>query len=153
KVIEARLKLDKELDTMLVKSPVDSLKPAFAFFANFMNSYHAFYLMDLYNSLDRHTKNSMEGKKLKEKATLAIGQPLPGFTLPDPDGKMIALKGIIQKNKITIVHLWGSNSWDRNRYQNELKVFYNKYHDKGLGVIGVAADSVRDNWTFALRQN
>jgi len=152
RIIEAKFKLDRELDSLLVISPGEGYKPAFPSFINFQDNYHAFFLKDLYNSLDAHAQKSYDGKILKSNARLAIGQPLPDFILPDPDGKKIALKDIIAKSKVTLVHLWASNSFDRDKYQQELFQSYKKYHNKGLNIIGVSADSVADDWKFIVHQ-
>jgi hypothetical protein len=75
-----------------------------------------------------------------------VGQPFPLFILPTPDGAQLSCKEIFPKGKLTIIHFWTSNSIDKEKYQNELKFFYKKYHDKGLNVIGVYAGKYMDAW-------
>jgi peroxiredoxin len=108
--------------------------------------YHPAFIFDLCKQLDEHTLQSAYGKIFQRNARLSVGQPFPNFGLPTPESKLISLKEFVAKNKITIVHFWASNSVDRQKYQRELKILYKKYHNKGLDIIGVSADSVAANW-------
>lgn len=137
-------------------------KPAVPLIMNDIDFYlndHPALVMDVYNSLDEKAKSSEIGKELKKRALLAIGQPLPSFTLPTPEGKLVSLKEIVAKGKFTIVHFWGSAiandyaDW-LNQGQQELRMAYKKYHDRGLNIIGVSADSVDYVWKgFVQKQN
>jgi peroxiredoxin len=155
-LLEAKTMLDKELGGALVTAPV-YCKPAIPWFIhNFITNpvldYHGFFLKDLYESLDEPDRNSYYGKILKSNMGLAVGQVLPGFTLPTLDGKMIALSDMVAKSKVTLVWLWASNSYIRNEYEQELLPLYKKYHDKGLNIIGVSADKSADDLAFFLHQ-
>ena len=71
-----------------------------------------------------------------------IGQIAPTFSGPSPSGEMIALNDI--KGKVTLIDFWAS--WCkpcRRENPNVVKV-YNKYHDKGLEIIGVSLDGSRN---------
>ncbi len=64
---------------------------------------------------------------MKERIALCVGQPFPYFILPSVDGKELQLKNIVEKSKMTIIHFWASNSFERDIYQKELKALYKKY--------------------------
>jgi peroxiredoxin len=91
-------------------------------------------------------KESFYGIQFKDYAKLCVGQPFPGFTLPTADGKTLALSEIIGKSKITLVHFWGSDSYIKKQMQDELRVLYNKYHGKGLNIVGFYTDKYGDQW-------
>ncbi len=77
-------------------------------------------------------KNSYYGKFFKREDHTLVQAPLSQcLVLPTPDGKKIASKNVLAKNKLTIVQFWASNSYDVDRYQNELLLLYKKYHSKG----------------------
>jgi len=57
---------------------------------------------------------------------------------------------VVSKNKITLVHLWASNSYHIEDYRNELLTLYEKYHKKGLEVIGLSADTDPRKWKIGM---
>ncbi len=118
----------------------------------------------IYNNLNTDLKNSiygtMVGTKLNDLkmqneslAMLNIGKVAPDFSAPDPDGKQISLNQI--KGKATIIDFWAA--WCgpcRKENPNVVKV-YNKYHDKGLEIIGVSLDrqGQKDKWLKAIEDD
>lgn len=117
-----------------------------------------------YANLNSAIKNSTYGQIVKEDiealkkknenlAMLNIGKEAPNFSAPDPDGKQVSLKEI--RGKVTIIDFWAS--WCapcRRENPNVVKV-YNKYHDKGLEIIGVSLDKTgqKDNWLKAIEKD
>jgi len=144
--MDAKFALDDALGRIL-KGPISlGHKPAIPFLLAQFENYHADFLPYVYESLDAAAKNSYYGKILRDNARLAIGQPLPGFTLPTIENKMVSLKDVDSKSKITLVHIWASNSVRKEKYQKELKIAYKRYHDKGLDIVGVSADTAEEDW-------
>jgi peroxiredoxin len=113
---------------------------------------HAAYFKEIYSGLDEKTKQSYYGKHLKELLPLSVGEPLPAFQLPGPDGKVVSLKDIVKKGKITIVHCWAQNSIIRDQYEKNLRAMYKIYHAKGLNIIGVSTESYADQWKENLQK-
>ncbi len=77
-----------------------------------------------------------------------IGSKAEDFTAPTPEGKSLSLKQSM--GKITIVDFWAS--WCkpcRMENPNVVRV-YNKYHKKGLNIIGVSLDKKQASWTKAI---
>lgn len=120
--------------------------PTLLFWLHYNGFYHGYFEKDLFSSLPLSVQNSYDGKLERNLALLSIGQPFPDFNLPTPQGHKIALKDFLPQNKITLVHFWGTNSFDVDKYQRELKLFFKKYHPKGLNIIGVSADSSLQEW-------
>ncbi len=58
----------------------------------------------------------------------------------------LALKDILSKGKLTIVQFWASNSYNIETIQSDLVALYNKYHNKGLNVVGVSSDTSANKW-------
>ncbi len=107
---------------------------------------------ELYDNLPEALKNSEEGKEVAKLLTDAlkveVGSKAPNFSAPNPEGKTIALNDV--KGKVTIIDFWAA--WCkpcRAENPNVVKV-YNKYHEKGLEIIGVSLDKNKEDWEKAI---
>jgi len=103
--------------------------------------------------LNTEEKNYFYGKLLREDAELSIGQSLPNVILPNPEGKNIETKSIISSSKTTLIIFWSHNSYRIDEIQEELKKYYNKYHSKGLNIIGLSADTSTQKWKAGIIAN
>lgn len=102
-------------------------------------------------------KNTRAGQAVENLLQLAVGKIAPDFSAPDKDGNMVSLYDI--KGKVTIVDFWAA--WCRPcrmENPNVVKV-YNKYHDKGLEIIGVSLDgtprqqNAKEAWLKAIEED
>ena len=149
----------KEGFTMYLDSATKNVLPAYQIGILFLigglhdrfSGYHGYFQKKLFSSLSPTMQNSALGKRIRRFALLSTGQPMPDFSLPTLDGKIINLKNFASKNKITLVHFWGTNSVSREMFQKELKIMYDKFLTKGLNVIAVSADTSRDEWEIMVR--
>ncbi|MBT8306467.1 MAG: AhpC/TSA family protein [Maribacter sp.] len=119
-------------------------------------------LEELYNGLAPEIKETETAKKvlqtlnaIKEREEMAmdtsIGAVAPNFSAPTPTGELLALNDI--KGKATLIDFWAA--WCRPcraENPNVLKV-YNKYHDKGLNIIGVSLDKTAEAWKKAIKDD
>lgn len=118
-------------------------------------------IKDIYTNFSDAVKETRSAKTISDYITnnqkTAIGQPVQEFSGPTPDGKTIALNDI--KGKVTIIDFWAA--WCgpcRKENPNVVKV-YEKYHDKGLEIIGVSLDGnprqkgAKDAWIKAIEKD
>ncbi|WP_339837382.1 TlpA disulfide reductase family protein [uncultured Maribacter sp.] len=116
----------------------------------------------IYDTMSEEIKNSQPGKKILEGIenlkkseeagkNSSIGAKAPDFSGPNPDGKEIALKDVM--GKVTLIDFWAG--WCRPcRAENpNIVAVYNKYHDKGLNVLGVSLDRTEEAWKKAIAED
>ena len=92
--------------------------------------------------------DALKEREAKAKDT-SVGAVAPNFSAPTPTGEQLALNDI--KGKATLIDFWAA--WCRPcraENPNVLKV-YNKYHDKGLNIIGVSLDKTAEAWKRPLK--
>ncbi|MBC6998396.1 TlpA disulfide reductase family protein [Cytophaga sp. FL35] len=116
----------------------------------------------MYDALSPEIKNTKIAKSIMEKLdaqkkaeenekNTSIGAKAPEFTAPNPDGKDVALADVL--GKVTLIDFWAA--WCKPcRAENPNVVsVYNKYHDKGLNIIGVSLDRTADAWKKAIEDD
>ncbi|TYA57348.1 TlpA disulfide reductase family protein [Formosa maritima] len=145
---EIRLEFDKMMEASnkkhidLIKSNTNLIISA-AILENMLRSKQitAKETEDIYNTFTEQVLTSNFGKNIKELLAVSstdVGNIAPNFSAPNPEGKSISLNDI--KGKVTIIDFWAA--WCgpcRKENPNVVKV-YEKYHDKGLEIIGVSLD-------------
>ncbi|WP_299276791.1 TlpA disulfide reductase family protein [uncultured Psychroserpens sp.] len=125
-------------------------------------------ISSLFNGLDDTIKNTKLGESiktrldqlLKQRALLSateIGKPAPDFSSTRPDGSKLALKDAM--GKVTIIDFWAAWCGPCRRENPNVVKVYNKYHDKGLEIIGVSLDGTsrqkdpKEAWLEAIEQD
>lgn len=119
-----------------------------------------------YDNLDADLKKSKEGKEVGDminktngtapvapqsqegKAAAQPGKQAAGFSAPNPDGKTISLKENL--GKVTVIDFWASWCGPCRRENPAVVALYNKYHGKGLNIIGVSLDDDKESWKKAI---
>jgi peroxiredoxin len=71
---------------------------------------------------------------------IQVGMPAPEISLPNPDGKKMALSDL--KGKVVLLDFWASWCGPCRRANPHVVEIYNKYKDKGFTVYSVSLDGI-----------
>jgi thiol-disulfide isomerase/thioredoxin len=77
-----------------------------------------------------------------------IGKPAPDFTLPDVNGKPVALSSF--RGKYVLVDFWASWCGPCRMENPNIVNAYQKYKDKNFTVLGVSLDKAKEPWVKAI---
>lgn len=100
-------------------------------------------------------KNTPSGRimlqRIQRMEKVTQGKKAPDFTLQDLQGNVVTLSQV--KAKVKIVDFWASWCGPCRLNNPSLKKIYEKYHEKGLEIISVSLDNVKDRWEKAVSQD
>ncbi|MDR2272502.1 MAG: TlpA family protein disulfide reductase [Sphingobacterium sp.] len=85
---------------------------------------------------------------MEQTKKLAIGNPVPTFSLSDPSGKKISPEQL--RGKYLILDFWASWCGPCRGEIPHLKDIYSKYRKEGLQIMGVSIDAKESDWRKAL---
>lgn len=108
-----------------------------------------------YEALDSSLKSTVVGLRIQKKLDIerqkferekitAIGATAPEFKGPTPEGSELALSEVYSRGKYTIIDFWAAWCGPCRRENPNVVRIYEKYHDKGLEIIGVSLDGNRN---------
>lgn len=76
-------------------------------------------------------------------------QPFPEIELPDIYGQQHKLSSL--QGKVILLYFWAAEAGNSNTVNADLKHIYDKYHDRGLEIYQVSADTDSALWIEAVR--
>lgn len=92
---------------------------------------------------------------LRKIESVGIGRKAPSFDGHNPDGKVIKLEEVIAKNKVTLIDFWASWCGPCRRENPNIVNAYQKYKNKGFGILGVSLDKpgAEEQWKQAIEKD
>lgn len=91
-------------------------------------------------------------KELTEFKKTAVGVMFTDFTIEQPDSTKVSLSDYVGKGKYVLVDFWASWCAPCRQEMPHLKEIYDKYHDRGLDVLGVAVWDYPDRTQKAIQE-
>ena len=100
--------------------------------------------------MQSHPMMEEAGRMARTAMNTAVGQPYTEITLPDAEGKEIALSALTGEGKYVLLDFWASWCGPCREELPYLVEAYKKYHKKGFDIYGVSLDQDRDAWLNAV---
>ncbi len=127
-----------------------------------------FLLISCYNMLEPETtleliqkvqssyKNSNMIRAIEEEVQksckTANGQSFIDICIPSIDGGQIKLSDVVRENKLTLVDCWASWCGPCRAEMPNVVSLYDKYHKKGLEIVGISFDENDKSWREAVKE-
>ena len=92
-------------------------------------------------------KQLFESYKLRQP-----GSMYKDLTMQDLNGKQVKLSDWVGKGKYVLVDFWASWCGPCRAEMPNVVEAYNKYHSKGLEIVGVSFDQKKDAWTAMVKK-
>ena len=110
----------------------------------------------IYDKLAGRGRNNPYGKKIHDRiellSALEVGALAPNCsTMKTPEGEAKDLHSI--PAKIKIIDFWASWCYPCRKENPTMVSLYEKYHDKGLEIVGISLDDNHQKWTDAIKKD
>lgn len=123
----------------------------------FTTTFHSMSIDEKESIVNKMTDKTKTVKRVQEiiaaietEKKTAVGQMYTDFSLPTPDGGMLALSELVGKTDYVLVDFWASWCGPCIRSFPELKAFYQKHKGSKLAIYGVSLDDTDANWRSAI---
>lgn len=91
-------------------------------------------------------------KKIGGKKLITINNPLIDFQVEDSSGRLHKISSILKNNKIIVFDFYTTWCGPCRALSKDLKHYYQLCHDKGLEVVAVSCDNIKEDWKEYLQK-
>jgi len=115
----------------------------------------------LFDQLEDHIKKTKSAQNIQkllspeqveeDKESPEVGEIVPDFQAPNPNGKLVSLYDT--KEKFTVIDFWASWCKPCRDQSPELVDLYNTYQSKGVTIMSVSLDRNNERWLQAIKSD
>jgi peroxiredoxin len=96
--------------------------------------------------------DSETGKPVDVASATEPGETFIDISLPGPQGQTVSVKDYVGKNKLVLIDFWASWCGPCMAEMPYVVKTYERFHDKGLEIVGVSLDNNKANWLAAIER-
>ena len=96
--------------------------------------------------------DSETGKPVDVASATEPGETFVDISLPGPQGQTVSVKDYVGKNKLVLIDFWASWCGPCMAEMPYVVKTYERFHDKGLEIVGVSLDNNKANWLAAIER-
>ncbi len=132
------------LSTLILYDFDSSFKTADEFFS---------FISHLDPSLDGYSYLEKIKKVFNQLKAIEIGQMAPDFTMNDVNGNLVTMSEICKQSKYLLIDFWSSGCGPCRRENPNIVKAYNRFHSKGLNILGVSTEDIKEDWLRAIEED
>ncbi len=154
---EEYTRIQMEMPQMFIDAAEQNIDNEFGFFVvtNLAPTMAADKVQELISKMPSQFRERKAVKDLEAMLSPVDGvgddMQMEDFSMATPEGEELSVMDVVEQNRLTILDFWASWCQPCVREMPVMVELYERFHEKGLGIIGISLDENHDQWTKAIK--